>query len=368
MPVAPAARLSHDRLGGDVTQTVRLALLGTGHVGAAFLRLLRDRAARIEQTHQVRLLLVGVADEHGAAVAGAGLDVAAVAAVAGRGGSPAELGHGTAHDATEMLAESGPDLLLEATPLDLDTGEPAMSTVRSALGAGRHVVLANKGPVALDYPGLAQVADTGDCLRRDRSRPQLRFSATVAGALPVVNIGRRDLAGLLITKVQAVLNGTSHHVLRAMEEGERFDSALADAQRRGIAEHDASHDVGGLDAAAKLAIVANAVLGQPTVLADVEVQGIAGVGAGCLAAAAARGERVVPLAAASWDGERYRLSVAPTDLPLEHPLCQLSAEEMGVVFEAEGIDRIAARSFEPTADPAAAAMLRDVLEIARSTS
>jgi homoserine dehydrogenase len=238
-----------------------------------------------------------------------------------------------------------------------------------------HVVLANKGPLALCYAELAGLSDLasgwGSCCRPAEAgpgagRPRLRFSATVAGALPVVNIGRRDLAGDRITRIEAVLNGTTHSILRAMQRGLTFQDGLADAQARGIAEEDPGLDVSGHDSACKLVITANSVLGMSATLADVEIEGITRITPAEVAAAQVRGEQLILLCLASEVPGGYDLSVRPTPVPADHPLTRLTPDEMGVVYYTEYVDRLFGASLEPGPEPASAAMLRDVIDIVGS--
>ncbi|MCA2218367.1 homoserine dehydrogenase [Jidongwangia harbinensis] len=342
---------------------VSLALAGLGNVGAAVLDLLDACDSVLDGTTAVRL--TGVADLSGSVVDPAGINVGALRKLLADG-APVAAAHPagrTGAPPAGMVHASRPDVLLEATPVDLRDGGPGLRTVRTALRRGTHAVLANKGPVALAYRELAALSDLSG-----PGKPSLRFSACAAGALPVINLGRRDLAGSPISRMEAVFNGTTHSILRAMEQGRSYADALADAQRRGIAEADPGLDVSGLDAAAKLVITANAVLGQPTELADVPVTGITGLTAAEVAGAPARGERVVLLCLAERDSEKepYRLSVRPAALPLDHPLARLHPDEMGVVFQARAVDRLSAASLEPGPEPAAAAMIRDVIDILRS--
>jgi homoserine dehydrogenase len=273
----------------------------------------------------------------------------------------------------QMIGECAADLLLEATPVNLADGEPGLGTVRAALGRGMHVVLANKGPLALAYPELTGLSDLAAVRASAGSanagpRPRLRFSATAAGALPVINIGRRDFAGDQITRIEAVLNGTTQSILRAMEHGLSFDEALADAQARGIAEADPELDIDGHDAACKLVITANAVLGLSATLADVAVHGIRDLSPTEISRHRAAGKRIVLLCLAEQAAQGYRLSVRPTPLPDDHPLARLSPDEMGVVYYSGWVNRLFAASLEPGATPASAAMLRDVLDIVGSES
>ncbi len=237
-------------------------------------------------------------------------------------------------------------------------------------------MLANKGPLALHYGELAELSDIGDgwgthyrpAAPGQVMRTRLRFSATVAGALPVVNIGRRDLAGNRVIRFEGVLNGTTHSILRAMERGLSFRDALADAQARGIAEADPTLDVSGYDSACKLVITANAVLGANATLADVEISGITEVTEAEVTECAARGRRLILLCLAREVPSGYVLSVAPAAVSADHPLARLSADEMGVVYYTEQVNRLSAASLEPGPEPASGAMIRDIIDIVRSVT
>jgi homoserine dehydrogenase len=250
---------------------------------------------------------------------------------------------------------------MESTPVDLRTAQPGLDITRAALRRGVPVVLANKGPLALAYAELAALSD----LSGDPGKPALRFSACVGGALPTINIGVRDLAGARILKVEAVLNGTTQFILRAMESGRSYEEVLADARARGLTETDPSLDVDGWDAANKLVIVANAVLRQPATLKEVAVEGISRLTAADLRRASARGERIVLLGLAERDdaSKPFRLTVRPTALPSSHPLARMDGDEMGIVYHTDIAGRASATSLERDPIPTAAAMLRDLVEL-----
>jgi homoserine dehydrogenase len=152
-------------------------------------------------------------------------------------------------------------------------------------------------------------------------------------------------------------------MLRAMEQGMSYADALAEMQRRGLAEADPTLDVQGYDAANKVVILANAVLRRPTTLADLTIEGITGLAAADLHAAAARNTRIVLLCLAEPDSGDYRLSVRPTALPLDHPLARMSGDEMGIVYYTDIGGRTSATSLERGPQPTAAAMLRDLLDL-----
>ncbi len=350
-------------------RTYRLILSGLGNVGRSFLTIMQSQELLLAEQYGVALRVVAAVDSGGAAIDALGLDPGAILALKQERQSVAAMpGCGQAGmGPVELAAHIEADILLEATPVNLVNGQPGLDTARTALRRGMHVVLANKGPLALAYAELAGLSDMG-AASADRGNPRdwpaLRFSACVGGSLPTIAIGRRDLAGARIQRVEAVLNGTTQGILRAMEQGTSYADALAEMQRRGLAETDPSLDVEGWDSANKLTIVANAVLRRPTTLADVAVTGITALTADDLRAAMARGERIVLLCLAERLGDDIRLSVRPTPLPLDHPLARMRADEMGVVYftDISGIQTATTRETDPV--PTAAAMLRDVLDIA----
>ncbi len=347
--------------------TCRLLLAGLGNVGRSFLGILQSQETLLRERYGIAFRVVGAVDSGGAALGPDGLDIAAVLAAKQRRASIATLPGGRpGASAVELARTAEADVLLEATPVNLTDGQPGLDTARAALRRGMHVVLANKGPLALAYQELAALSDMGPASEErgdPRDWPALRFSACVGGALPTVNIGRRDLAGARIIRVEAVLNGTTQGILRMMEAGVSYADALAEMQRRGLAETDPALDVEGWDAANKLVILANAVLGRPTALPDVQVEGITGLTVDDLRAAVARGERIVLLGLAEHAGDDYRLSVRPAVLPARHPLARMGGDEMGIVYYTDiaGVQHATTRETDPI--PTAAAMLRDLIEI-----
>lgn len=358
--------------------THRLVLTGLGNVGSSLLRILQREQNALRQRYGVQLQIVGVAELGGCVMDPQGLSLDTLLEAVESKQMIADLPDiGFPGMQAEQLMDAVEfDFLLEATPVNLEHGQPGLGNVKYALQKGIHAVLANKGPAAIAYTELAAMCDLGagwgshynpefkpvtDC----EKIPKLRFSACVAGALPTINLGVRELAGCQIDRIEAVFNGTTQYILRAMEEGQSYDEALADAQRRGIAETDPTLDVDGWDAAAKLVIAANSVLGQTSKLADMQVEGIRTLSIETVQQALAQKQRIVLVCLAERVADKYQLSVKPTPLPMDHPLCQLTPDEMAVVFYSQDVERLSVASSEPGPEPAAAAMLRDVLEIIR---
>jgi homoserine dehydrogenase len=335
---------------------VRLILVGAGHVGRRFLELIvrKETKLRLLGLHPV---LAGIADSAGIASNPAGLDIRRVLALKEAGqsvGAYPEFGH-PGLPAQALLQDLPADLLVDASPANLDDGQPGLACIEAALSRALHVVTANKAPLVLAYPRLQALADAQGV--------GLRFDATVAGGLPAINLGRRDLAASHIGRIEGLLNLTANYILARMAEGHSYDQALAEAQQAGHAEADPTLDVDGWDAASKLVILAHSVLHYPVTLDDVSVQGIRGVDRDELCRAEQTGQRVKLVATAEWDGESYRLEVGPRCLPANHPLASLGAHGMGIIYDTDINGIVTAFIEEETPEPTAAAVLRDVVEL-----
>jgi homoserine dehydrogenase len=344
--------------------TTRVVLVGVGNIGRRFLEIVVEKQESLRARYGMQLALVAAVDSGGAACNAQGLDLPKVLQLKRAGTSVASYPDGGERgvSALEALQRADADLMVELSPTNLRTGEPGLSAISWALANGMDVVTANKGPLVLDYQRLAALA-------AEHSQ-SLLFSGAVAGGLPTVNIGRRDLAGATIHRVEGIFNLTTNYILLRMSEDDlTFDQALAEAQAAGVAEADPSLDIDGWDAANKLVIVANSVLGVPTSLEDVVVQGIRGIGVGQLLRVKERGHALKLLATAekvkagddTSMAPRYQLAVRPTELPLDHPLARLSRWQMGVIYSSDIMGQITAIIEDEGTSATSAAVLRDVI-------
>lgn len=245
---------------------MRLAVMGAGAVGSSVVELAG------EYGHDI----VAVADSSTAAVDEEGL---AVDDLLSRKRSRDVVGDYDPEDALE----SDYHVLVETTPTTLGEAEPGFSHVRRALERDRHVVLANKGPVAERY-------DEVRALEAD-SKGMVLFEAAVGGAIPILSTVD-DLNGQ-VTAARGVLNGTANFILSRMAaEGIGYEHVLAEAQDLGVAEADPTFDVEGTDAALKCVILANVLYDETYTLEDAEVEGIANLPGSALELAAEDGRTI----------------------------------------------------------------------------
>lgn len=321
-----------------------LALIGFGHVARRFVRLLDERRDQLADADLSWRVVSIVTRRHGALSRPQGLDAVAAAAHVESGGSLDELDgrSTTGHDqhpptdaafrAIDALAGSGGPLrvVVETTTLDIEGGRPAIDHVERALTSGCDVVTANKGPAAFAWRRLADLA-------RARKRSFL-FEGAVMDGIPIFNLVRETLPAVRILGYRGVVNSTTAHILTALEQGERFDLALARMQAAGIAEADPSLDLDGWDAAAKAAALANVLMDAGVTPHDVRRTGIGPETAGAAQAALARGRRL-RLVASCTRGEAP--IVEPVELAADDLLATLRGTGNALILRTDLLDEVA---------------------------
>jgi homoserine dehydrogenase len=342
-----------------MAEDIRILLVGLGNLGRRFCDLLVEKGPQLEADFGLRLVLVGAADSRGAAYDAGGLDPAQISYVKQAGGTVADYpGVGsTRQSGADLVARREADVLCEASPVNLDQGaEPGLTHVRTALRRGMHVVTPNKGPLVVAYQELHELAA--------KNGAQLRFDGTVAGGLPALYLGQRDLRGATVHRIEAVPNLVTGYILELLGDGLSWEKAIERARQEGTLEADPSFDLDGWDAAAKLVILVNAVMGIPAKIEDVDRTGITGVGMGDIREARGAG-RVYKLLATAERKPRNKveMQVAPTLMPTRHFLASLGRKQMGVVYHTDIYGTIMAAIDEPTPVPSAATMLRDIIDI-----
>ena len=289
---------------------MRIVILGFGVVGRALAKLLWEETPKLTKQYGIKPIIIGIADRRGAVYNEKGLNIPEVLDVKRKYGTVSKHPDGVmGMTGTDLINTVYSDVMIEVTPTNLDSGEPGLTHIREALKAGVNVVTSNKGPLALAMPALVELAEYNGVA--------FRFSGTVGGGTPILDYGRRLLAGDSIEEVEGILNGTTNYILTRMTEGLEFEEALEEARLRGYAERDPSMDLDGLDAACKLIIMANYIMGLRVTLGDVRVEGIRGISREEVAEAYRRGYAIKLIASIVGDS----LEVKPMEVPVRDPIC-----------------------------------------------
>ncbi|MCK6481304.1 MAG: hypothetical protein L6R43_14530 [Planctomycetes bacterium] len=325
---------------------LRLAVLGCGVVGRAFLRAAGPAAAAGE------LRIVSVTDRSGTLHAPGGVDGAAAAAAKEAGSLALLRGPLLALDGAAAAARIPCDAVVDLTPSPLGGASPEDLPLLAALRAGRDAVTASKSALALLPAEVAAL--------RARTGARLLASAAVAGAVPLLELLEGALRGSGILEVAGAWNATSTSVLALVEEGAGLAEALEEARRRGYAEEDAAQDLDGRDAAAKACIVAAAAFGLPLRLDAVPRRGIREGDLAGFREATRRGRRTRLVARVTAAGAR----VAPETLPEDHPLAAAPGEA-AVLLRTALAGGISLRGPGAGGPATASAVLNDCLSLAR---
>ena len=304
----------------------RLGLLGLGNVGGALARRLIDDADEVAR----------------AAGRPVSLQVIAVRHPDGRR-APAPLDR-----AERLLERSDLDAVVEL----IGGLEPAHTYIHTALAAGRQVITANKQLIAAEGPALARLGP-------------LRFEASVASAIPIVEALAETLAADRIRSLVGILNGTTNSMLEAMAAGSSYADALADAQQRGLAEADPGADVDAHDPAAKLAILVMLAFRCRIDPSGIERVGIRGLPHAAFADAGRSGQVVKLIAAASHDGNTIASDVRPRLVPADSPMARIGGAMNAIAIEAAHAGRLRFEGPGAGPDAAASAVLADIIRAAR---
>lgn len=330
---------------------MRLIIVGFGVVGQSFAKLILSRAADLYSTYGVNPRVVACVDKKGAVVCPSGIDLQKLLDIKKIKGTVVDYrSEGSKSLDYDIVEQTDSDVLLELTSTNLQDGEPGISNIISAMRSGKHVITANKGPLALAFPSLLELANYNDVM--------LRFSGTVGGGTPILEFAKRCLKGDRILSFKGILNGTTNYILTRMEEGLSFENALKDAKEKGIAEANPELDIEGYDAAAKVSIIANWVMGMKKTIHDVESTGIAEVTLERIGEARKRNNSLKLVGMT----ENKKLIVGPVEVSKLDPIC-VNGTLNAVTFSSEhsGQQTIIGRGAGGM--ETASAVLRDLIEI-----
>lgn len=334
---------------------MRLILCGFGIVGQSLAKLLESRAEDLYARFGLKPRIVGVFDTKGSAVESSGLDLNKLLDVKKKFGSVKKYSSTKNNlSGVDLIKNYDADVLIETTASNYKDAEPGMSHITEAMKHGLHVISVNKGPLALAFPSLMELASYNQVL--------LRFSGTVGGGTPILDYAKNSLRGERISSFEGILNGTTNYILTKMANGMSFKDALSDAKQKGYVEADESLDLDGLDAAAKLVILANWVMDLKVTLPDIKRTGIRNVSTEDIKNAAQKKSAVKLIASCNKE-----LIVAPKEVSLDDPLCvNGTLNAISFTSEHSGTQTIIGRGAGGI--ETASSILRDLLDIRQEIS
>ena len=317
-------------------KTIKIGMLGFGTVGAGVVKVLTDNARSIDQKVGAPVILKKILVRNP--------DKVRSTDFAGEITTRFE----------DIIHDPDIDIVVEV----MGGEDPAREYQLMALKAGKHVVTANKDVIARYGQELFTVAE--------ENHVDLMFEASVGGGIPIVRPLKQCLAGNTIAKVMGIVNGTTNYMLTKMSN-ERMDFAtvLAEAQAKGYAEADPTADVGGFDAARKIAILASIAFGTRVTLDDVYVEGITQISVEDIEYARELGYVIKLLAIAAQTEEAITVRVHPTLLPVSHPLASVNDVFNAIFVQGDAVGETMFYGRGAGALPTASAIVGDIVDVAR---
>jgi homoserine dehydrogenase len=333
---------------------MRIILVGYGIVGKGVTTILARRYAEKVKDYGFNPKIVAIADIDGAVINPRGLSPEKLEEIEQRGypiSSDPDFGQ-PGIKAIDVIKEVEAEVVVEVTPVNIKTAEPALSHITQAFKTGKHVVTTNKGPLALAMPALTELAEYNNVY--------LRFSGTVGGGTPMLEFAKRCLAGDRILGIKGILNGTTNYILSEMSQNRvSFQDALSNAQKLGYAEREPSMDIDGFDTACKTVILANWILNQKITLKDVDRTGIPEVSLQDLDEASKRGNTIKLIGSIE---DKNKPIVKPMEISKTSPLC-VSGVLNAVTFQCEFAAEQTIIGRGAGGIETAGAVLRDLLDI-----
>ena len=334
---------------------MRLILCGFGVVGQSLAKLLESRSEDLYARFGLKPRIVGVFDTKGSAVESAGVDLSKLINVKKKYGTIKKYSSSKNNlSGVDLIKSLDADVLVETTASNYKDAEPGMTHITEAMKHGLHVISVNKGPLALAFPSLMELATYNQVL--------LRFSGTVGGGTPILDYAKNSLLGERIVSFEGILNGTTNYILTNMANGMSFKDALNDAKQKGYVEADESLDLDGLDAAAKLVILANWVMDLKVTMPDIKRIGIRNVSTDDIKNAAKKNCAVKLIASCNKE-----LIVSPREISLDDPLCvNGTLNAISFTSEHSGTQTIIGRGAGGI--ETASSIIRDLLDIRQEIS
>ena len=340
---------------------LKLALLGLGNAGQAFGRMLLEHQEEIEKTYDTRVTVTAIATgSRGCLVKADGIDLkkALNDLDTEKGGSGRFTDEAALCGMTtmEIVEQADYDVLVEMTPLNIATGQPAINHIKGAFCRGKHAITANKGPIAWAYRELRDMAKSAGV--------QFYYETTVMDGTPVFNLVEHTLKMAKVTEVSGILNSTTNFILEELEAGADYDDIMARGRAMGFIEADPAMDIEGYDAAAKITALLNVLMDAGITPDMVDRKGIEDITVADIEAAAAKGKVIKLLCrGVRLEDGSVKASVQPTEVDRNDMLASVNSTTSVVSITTNLMKKVSVVEHEPEIEQTAEGVFGDVLRV-----
>ncbi len=335
--------------------TIRLALVGFGNVGKAFARLLLRKKSLLNEQKNIQFIVTGIlTGRHGGAIDHSGLDLEKILHLLADGKEIDSMSKVQAsHNGVDFIRNCPADVMVETTPVNHVTGQPAIDHLETALKTGMHAVTANKGPVVHGFQLLTNTAAD--------NHKRFLFESSVMDGAPIFSLFRETLPLAELRGFKGILNSCTNMIIGRMESGETLQQAITYGQSIGITETDPSADVDGWDASIKVAALATVLMGIPCLPQDVDRTGIGNLTKSDIESAAKEGKRWKLVCEAKRTGDKLFTSVKPQKVSPDSVLYSINGTSSYCQFELDTLPGLGIVESDPGPETTAYGMYADCL-------
>ncbi|MBN2797277.1 MAG: hypothetical protein JXR88_17835 [Clostridia bacterium] len=340
---------------------IRVALLGFGNAGKAFGELLIKNEQRMKEELDVKILVTGVVTgTRGAIIDEEGINLRKVIDDLTETGRFSKDTKGLCNMTTkEVIQEANYDVAIEITPLDVFTGQPALEHIIMAMKRKKHVITANKGPLAHEGKYLKALSKSQNI--------QFFHETTVMDGTPIFNLVEETLPFCKIQEIHGILNTTTNFVLEEMAKGKTFDEAMTEGRKRGFVEADPSLDIDGWDAAAKLMALMNVLMETNLKPQDIHRTGIGNVTAEDIAAASNEGKVIKLICKGRFEGGKPVGIVEPVSIPLKDAYASISGTSSVVSLVTDLMGTVTITEHDPEIEQTGYGIFSDLIRLIKKT-
>ena len=334
-------------------KTLKLALLGYGNAGRAFGALLTQKHELIEEKYGTDVKISAIATKtKGTLIGPDGIDLAkAEEGLRSHG----KFQGGLDMDSIQVAGEADYDALLELTPLNIFTGRPAIDHIEAAFRRGKHVISANKGPIARAWHRMREMADENGC--------HFFFETTVMDGTPVFNLVFDTLKMCKVIEITGILNSTTNFILEELADGVPYDEAIREGRERGFVEADPSLDVEGWDAAAKITALMNVLMDADLKPEYIERTGIENISRRDIEEAEKNGKLIKLLCSGKIIDGKATGTVKPAEIDRGDMLASVTGTTSAVSIKTDLMGTITIVEHEPEIEQTAYGIFSDLIRL-----
>ncbi len=341
-------------------KTLRLGLLGFGNAGRAFAKILEEKKQEIQGSMECDIIVTGITTgSRGSLYNPEGIDLKKAWSELEKAGHFDKDGKNYCEMTSLEFVEKGEyDVIVEMTPLDIFTGQPATDHLIRAMERGKHAVSANKGPIAWHYKDLKELAE--------KMKVQFYYETTVMDGTPIFNLKDETLKFCKVTEVNGILNTTTNYVLEELATGKAYDDVIEEGKRIGFVEADPSMDIEGWDAAAKVTALLNVLMEADITPKEVDRTGIENITLKDIQKAESQGKVIKLLCTGTRTDGKVKASVKPTLVEKGSLLSVISGTSSVLQITTDLMGKLTIIEHDPELLQTGYGVFSDVLRIVRN--